>query len=150
MSGEALPKVEQRLCNGACGQVPETSIADGHTFPLPQQVEAEANIAVDVADHMAAQSLDYARHALGHYGDTGHIGNLVQLAAAHLDCAGAVLSARMRDAAVREGAAKIEAAILDTGSENAGAIDSTGTVIGAVLAEVLQAACKGQTCPRCT
>ncbi|OYQ39941.1 hypothetical protein CHU94_11410 [Rhodoferax sp. TH121] len=139
MNGETWPKEEQRLCNGACGQVRAVAI-DGEAFPLPQQVVEEANIAIDIADHMAEQSMDYARNAIGlNLAKTAHVSNVVHLAAAHLECASRVYVARQHVDALR-----------DVGIENAGAIDSAGTVIGAGLAEGLQVACNGRTCRRRT
>lgn len=136
MNGETWPKEEQRLCNGASGQVPVSPVA---VVPLPPEIEAEVNTAVDVADNIAEQAMDYARHAIGHYGSTAHVGNVVRLAAAHMECASRVYIARQHVEALRE-----------VGIENAGAIDSAGTVIGAGFAEGLQVTCKCRPCRRPT
>ena len=125
MSGADWPKESQRMCNGASGQVPVTSI-NGDTFELPAHLQKEADIAIDVADHMAEQSLDYARSRLG-----PDWKNAVPLAAAHLNCAIVVLSTRMRDAALRELTPEI-----------AGAISEAGTDIGAGIALALEQALK--------
>lgn len=125
MNGETWPKEEQRMCNGASGQVPVTAV-NGDTFELPAQLQAEANIAIDIADHMAEQSLDYARSRLG-----PDWKNAVPLAAAHLNCASVVFSARVRDAALRELTPEI-----------AGAISEAGTDIGAGILGGIQQALK--------
>lgn len=138
MNGETWPKEEQRLCNGASGQVPVTAV-DGYEATIPPQIQAEVNAAVDVADSMAAQAMDYARNEIGHYVSTAHTENVVRLAAAHMECASRVYASRLHVEALRE-----------VGIENAGAIDSGFTVLGAGLAEGLQGAGKGRTCRRPT
>lgn len=107
--------------------------------PLSPEIEAEVNTAVDIADNMAEQALDYARNALGHCSTTAHVGNVVRLAAAHMECASRVYAARQHVEALR-----------DVGIENAGAIDSGFTVLGAGLSEGQKVACKGRTCRRGT
>jgi pyruvate/oxaloacetate carboxyltransferase len=138
MNGETWPKEEQRMCNGASGKVPVT-VNNGDSFDLSAELQKEANVAIDVADHLTTQSLDYARNELGHNSGTAHLGNVVQLAAAHLKCASAVLAARMLDAALRDAVPEI-----------AGAIEGVGTDIGAGLTEGCQGACEGRSCRRGT
>jgi hypothetical protein len=131
MSGEEWPKESQRMCNGASGQVPVTSI-DGDTFELPANLRAEADIAIDVADHMAAQSLDYAVMAVTSGKACGVRGaDIVRLADAHLACATGVFVARLHAETAR-----------DVGIENAGAISEAGTDIGAGIALALEQALK--------
>lgn len=142
MSGEVWPKEEQRLRNGACGQVPLTASCDDDESFEKKRRQAAIDTEVDflwlesiACDHVGYGGFDrwteVDRAAMLH--------GLVQL-----DGARAIATA------IRNLSDSIVAAILDAGTENAGATDSAGTVLGAVLAECLPKACKCRPCRRGT
>jgi hypothetical protein len=127
MSGAEWPKESQRMCNGASGQVPVISV-DDDAIKLPPHIEAQANLAIDVADFMAAQSLDYAVMAITSGKACGvRSADIVCLAAAHLACATGIYVTHVNEAFTRE-----------VGIEIAGAISEAGTDIGAGIAEGLK------------
>lgn len=140
MSGETWPKEEQRLCNGASGQVPVFGCGNDEEAFEKNRRQAAIDTEVDSLwlESVACQHVGYgASSGWTEVDRAAVLHGLVQLD-----------GARTVARAIRDASDSIVAAILDAGTENAGAIDSAGTVIGACLAEGLQVACKGRICRR--
>lgn len=137
MNGETWPKEEQRLRNGACGQVPVTASDDEEAFEKTRR-QAALDTEVDYlwVEHVARKYVGYGASTRWSEVDRAAVlHSLVQLD-----------GARVIATAIRNASESIVAAILDAGTDNAGAIDSAGTVIGTVLTESLKVTCKGRTC----
>lgn len=142
MTAETWPKEEQRLRNGACGQVPVNVPSDDEEAFDKKCRQAVIDTEVD-AIWVESIARDHAgMGAPDRWNASERAAALLSMVKLH--------TARSTQAAIREGLAKIEAAILDAGTENAGAIDSMGTVLGAVYAESHSVVCKGRTCRRGT
>lgn len=137
MSGEHWPKEEQRLRNGASGQVPVSgrdAFASGNYLalewlrcdPAPEETATPVHRAIDVADHILAESLDTAQHVIGHAPSLRK--EVLTLAVAHAQIAAALYATHERNAVLRELAPEI-----------AGAISEAGTDVGAGIVQGLQA-----------
>ncbi len=142
MNDETWPKKKQRLRNGTSGQVPVLARGDDEDAFKKKRQQAAIDTEVDSLwlESVACQHVGYGASSNWTEVDRAAVlHGLVQLD-----------GARTVARAIREASDSIVAAILDAGTENAGAIDSAGTVIGAGLAEGLHVACKGRTCRRRT
>ena len=138
MSGETWPKEEQRMCNGASGQVPvmagDYRRADGwldlewlRLPPAPDDTATPVHKAMDAADSMLAESLDMAQHVIGHSPAVRR--EVLALAKAHFQSATMVYAVNQIVAVLRELTPEI-----------AGAISEAGTDIGAGILGCIQQA----------
>ena len=137
MSGAHWPKEEQRLRNGASGQVPVSgcdAFASGNYLalewlrcePAPEETATPVHRAIDVADHILAESLDMAQNVIGLSLSVRK--EVLTLAIAHAQIAAKVYAAHELNAVLRELAPEI-----------AGAISEAGTDVGAGIVQGLQA-----------
>lgn len=99
---------------------------------LSRDRQEAANLAVDIADTLVAQSLDFAQNSIS-FGEAARR-DLLTLATAHAQVAATVYIAHELTAALRE-----------VNPEIAGAISEAGTDIGAGIAECLQRALNTNT-----
>lgn len=110
MSGETYPKEEQRMCNGASGQVPAMGrehsafgdFLDLEWLRMPPASGEDAtpvNQAIDTADQMLGQSLDMAQHVISH--SPSERKEVLALATAHLQAAALLYAVNQLTAAIR-------------------------------------------------
>ncbi len=137
MRKEHWPKEEQRLRNGASGQVPVSgrdAFASGNYLalewlrlePTPEESATAKHRAMDAADSMLAESLDMAQNVIGL--SLSLRKEVLALAAAHAQVAATLYAAHELNAVLRELAPEI-----------AGAISEAGTDVGAGIVQGLQA-----------
>ena len=104
------PKPHQPSGGGAMMNLEKLSIAE-----LKESDQSAVNIAVDIADAIIAQAIDFAQNVIG-FSDAKLLA-VVALAAAHAQVSALVYAARRQPSVLREVTPEVAGAISDAGTD---------------------------------